>query len=159
MFKYLIKIILPPLFAFWSFAVLIKLSPYFHHVDVGNLGEDSVDGLISYYKIFAPAQIAIAILTQILIAMPLWRKIVASRTAAISIFSVLVVVCAIFAFAIARIIWDPATGKKHLIDIGCFMTAVQLFYWTVDFLILYLLDWKLIRTRKGKPESKTEEES
>ncbi|WP_214071130.1 hypothetical protein [Mucilaginibacter sp. dw_454] len=159
MFKYLVKIILPPLFAFWSFAVLIKFSPYFHHVDTGSLGEDSIDGLISYYKIFAPGQIAIALLTQILIGVPLWRKIVASRAAAISIFSVLVIVCAIFAFGLARIIWDPATGKRQLIDIGCFMTAVQLYYWTVDFLILYLLDWKLISDRKAESKSKTEKES
>ena len=90
---------------------------------------------------------------------PLWRKIIASRTAAISIFSVLVLLCAIFAFAIARVIWDPPTGRKHLIDIGCFMTAVQLYYWTVDFLLLYLLDWKLIRQRKYGAKSETEKES
>ncbi|HWZ35928.1 MAG TPA: hypothetical protein VNW51_07185 [Mucilaginibacter sp.] len=156
MFKYLVKVILPPLFAFWSFALLVKYSPSFHTVGISKLGDDSVYGLISYYKIFAPAQIVIALLTQILIAIPLWRKIVAGRTAAISIFSVLVVICAIFAFGIAYIIWDPTTGKNRLYSIGVFMTAVQLYYWTVDFLLLYLLDWKLISASKAKADDEAE---
>lgn len=159
MFKYLVKLVLPPLFAFWSFAVLIKYSPVFHRVGTASLGEDSVYGLISYYKIFAPAQIAIALLTQILIAIPLWKKIIASRAAAISIFCVLVLLCAIFAFGIAYAIWDPTTGRGRLLDIGCFMTAVQLYYWTINFLLLYLLDWKLIRTAKAKPEDETSDKS
>lgn len=158
MFKYLVKLILPPLFAFWSFAVLIKYSPSFHQVGMDNLGDDTVYGLISYHKIFAPVQIAIALLTQLLIGIPLWRKIVASRTAAITIFAVLVFICAIFAFGISYAIWDPTTGRGKLYSTGCFMTAVQLYYWTVDFLILYLLDWKTIHSPKAKP-GETEEKS
>lgn len=159
MFKYLAKIILPPLFAFWSFAVLIKYSPAFHRVGAGSLGEESVYGLISYYKIFAPAQIVIAILSQILIAIPLWRKILVNRKSAIGVFSVLVLVCAMLAFALAYVIWDPLTGSGKLFDIGCFMTAVQLFYWTVNFLLLYLLDWKVLRTTKIESPSETEDKS
>ena len=156
--KYLVKVILPPLFAFWIFAVLIKYSSL-HQVGMESAGEESVRGLISYYKIFAPAQIAIAILSQILIGIPLWRKIVASRSAAISIFSVLFVICAIFAFGIAYVIWDPATGRERLYSIGFFMAAVQWYYWTADFLALYLLDWKAIRASKTKPDEEIEHES
>jgi len=127
---------------------------------MSSLGDDSVYGLISYYKIFAPVQIAIAVLTQLLIAIPLWRKIMASRAAAISIFSVLVLVCIIFAFAIAYAIWDPTTGRARLFDIGLFMGAVQLYYWTIDFLLLYLLDWKPIKTSgKVKSDNETEKKS
>ena len=159
MLKYLVKVILPPLFAFWLFAVLIKYSPSFHKIGAESAGEDTVYGLISYYKVFAPAQITIALLTQILIAIPLWRKIVAGRTAAMSIISVLVVICAIFAFGIAYVIWDPATGSDRLYSIGFFMAAVQWYYWTVNFLILYLLDWKSIKGPKAKPGGETENES
>ncbi|MFD2871335.1 hypothetical protein ACFS5N_02570 [Mucilaginibacter ximonensis] len=156
MFKYLVKLILPPLFAFWSFALLIKYSPSFHQVSMDNLGDDTVYGLISYHKIFAPVQIAIALLTQLLICLPLWRKIVVSRAAAITIFSVLVLICAIFAFGISYTIWDSTTSSSKLYSTGCFMTAVQLYYWTVDFLILYLLDWKSIHAPKAKSEDETE---
>lgn len=159
MFKYLVKLILPPLFAFWSFALLIKYSPSFHHIGMDSLGDDTVSGLISYHKIFAPVQIAIALLTQLLIGIPIWRKIVASRAGAISILAVLVFICAIFAFGISYAIWDPATGRNKLYSIGCFMTAVQLYYWTVNFLILYLLDWKTIHAPKAKADHETEEKS
>lgn len=153
--KYLVKLILPPLFAFWAFAVLIKYSPSFHHINAAeNLGEDSVYGLISYYKIFAPAQIAIALLTQFLIALPLWQKIVAKPKAAITIFGLLVLTCAIFAFGLAYIIWDPDTTIDHFTGIGWFMTSVQLFYWVVNFLIMYLLDWNAFK--KEKPAEDTE---
>jgi len=153
--KYLIKLILPPLFAFWTFALFIKYTPFFHHVDgLGSLGEDSVYGLIAYYKIFAPVQIAIALLTQFLIAMPLWKKIVAKPKAAITIFSVMLLVCLILAFGLGYVIWDATTPISHLVNIGLFMTGVQLFYWIINFLLLYLLDWKAFR--KTAPTAETD---
>ncbi|TSJ39565.1 hypothetical protein FO440_17640 [Mucilaginibacter corticis] len=156
--KYFIKVILPPLFAFWAFALFIKFTPVFHHVNAAeNMGEDSVYGLISYYKIFAPAQIIIALLTQFLIVMPLWRKIIAKPKSAILIFITLILICAIFAFGLAYAIWDPETKKSRFIDIGWFMTGVQLFYWVINFLLLYLLDWKAFR--KTQPVAETDNES
>jgi hypothetical protein len=143
--KYLIKIILPPLFSFWLFAAFIKFTPFFHYVDTKAIGDDSVYGLIAYYKIFALGQILIALLTQYLIVMPLWRKILAKPKAAITIFSLMFLTCLLFAFALAYIMWDPATKIGHLLDIGFFMTGVQLFYWIFNFLLLYLLDWKAFR--------------
>jgi hypothetical protein len=148
--KKIFKIILPPLFAFWLFAVFIKFTPFFHYVNgLSSLGEDSVYGLIAYYKIFGPGQILIAVLTQLLIVMPLWKKIVARPKAAVVIFTILFIVCLVLAFGLAYIIWDPATTRKHLIDTGLFMTCVQLFYWIFDFLALYLLDWKAFRKVKA----------
>jgi hypothetical protein len=155
MFKYLVKIILPPLFAFWLFAGFIKFTPFFHYVDTKSIGDDSVCGLIAYYKVFAPGQILIAELTQYLIVMPLWKKIVAKPKAAITIFSIMFLLCLVFAFGLAYIIWDPATKVGHLVDIGFFMTGVQLFYWISDFLILYLLDWKAFRNQTT-PTTETE---
>lgn len=154
MLKYFIKIILPPLFAFWAFALFIKFTAFFHYVDTKSIGEDSVYGLIAYYKIFALGQIAIAELTQFLIVMPLWNKILAKPRAAITIFSIMLLVCLIFAFGLAYIIWDPVTKIGHLLDIGLFMTGVQLFYWILNFLLLYLLDWKAFR--KPAPTAETE---
>ena len=154
--KYFIKVILPPLFAFWAFALFIKYTPFFRHVDGwSTIGDDSVYGLIAYYKIFAPVQIVIAVLTQWLIAMPLWNKILAKPKAAIIIFAVMLLVCLLVAFGIAYIIWDPATTISHFKSIGLFMTGVQLFYWVLNFLLLFLLDWKAFR--KPVPVAETEE--
>ncbi|MDB5004841.1 MAG: hypothetical protein JWQ34_3066 [Mucilaginibacter sp.] len=152
--KYLIKLILPPLFAFWAFAGFIKFTPFFHYVDTKSIGEDSIYGLIAYYKIFALGQIVIAELTQFLIVIPLWNKILARPRSAITIFSIMLLVCLIFAFGLAYIIWDPVTKIGHLLDIGLFMTGVQLFYWVLNFLLLYLLDWKAFK--KTAPATETE---
>ncbi|MDB4920495.1 hypothetical protein [Mucilaginibacter sp.] len=144
--KRFVKVILPPLIAFWAFAVFIKFTPFFHYVNgASQIGEDSVYGLISYYKVFAPGQILIAVLTQWLIIMPIWDKILAKPKAATLIFISIALVCLIFAFGIAYAIWDKTTGVTHLADICLFMTGVQLFYWIFNFLTLYLLDWKTFK--------------
>ncbi len=156
MLKYLIKIILPPLLAFWVFALFVKFTPNLHRVNgLEKLGDFTVPGLIAYYKIFAPGQILIALLTQWLIAMPLWKKILAKPKAAILIFSLMGLVCTLCAFGLAYIIWDPATPLSSFIKIGLFMMGVQAFYWGIDFLVLYLLDFKSFK--KAKPETQTEE--
>lgn len=155
MFKYLIKVILPPLFAFWSFAIFIKFIPDFHAVNgLGDLGEYTAEGLIAYYKIFAPGQIAIALLTQWLIMMPLWKKILSNHKAATPIFLAMILVCVIAAYGLAYIIWDPATPLSNFIKIGLFMTGVQVFYWTLNFLLLYLLDYKAFKTN-AQPDTET----
>jgi hypothetical protein len=154
--KYLLKIILPPLFAFWAFAVFVKFTPDFHRVHgLENLGDYTVPGLIAYYKIFAPGQILIAILTQWLIVMPLWKKILVKHHAAVPVFLSILLVCVIAAFGLAYIIWDPAITKSHFVKIGVFMTGVQVFYWVLNFLLLYLLDFKAFR--KAEPEAEIEE--
>ncbi len=153
--KYLIKLILPPLFAFWCFALFIKFSHFFHHVDgVGSLGEDSVYGLIAYYKVFAPVQIVIALLTQFLIVMPLWRKILVKPKTAITIFLVIFFVCILFATGLAYIIWDPKTPLSRLIDNALFMTSVQMFYWVVDFMLLGIIDFKSFKKTKATHKQK-----
>ncbi|NNU33029.1 hypothetical protein HK413_00335 [Mucilaginibacter sp. S1162] len=118
------------------------------------MGDFTVPGLIAYYKIFAPGQIVIALLTQWLIAMPLWKKIPAKPASAILIFSLILLVCAICGFGLAYIIWDPTTPLSECIKIGLFMTGVQVFYWVINFLCLYLLDFKSFK--KVAPETETE---
>ena len=83
-----------------------------------------------------------------------WKKIQAKPMSAIFIFSLMLVVCAICGFGLAYIIWDPATALSECIKIGLFMTGVQVFYWVVNFLTLYLLDFKSFK--KAKPEAETE---
>jgi hypothetical protein len=156
--KYLVKIILPPIFAFFAFAIFVKYTPSFHQVNgLEDLGEYTAQGLIAYYKIFAPGQILIAVLTQWLIVMPLWRKILAKHHAAVPVFLSILLVCIIAAFGLAYIIWDPATTKAHFIKIGLFMTGVQVFYWVLNFLLLYLLDYKAFKTPASASEIDIEE--
>jgi len=122
-------------------------------VEISSLGNDSVYGLISYYKIFAPFQFIVALLTQYLIILPLWDKILIRHRAAIGIFIGITLVCLIAAGGIAYIIWDKTTGVSHLINIALFMAGVQLFYWLINFLVMLLLDWNTFYKRaKQQPD-------
>ncbi|MBK0379532.1 hypothetical protein [Mucilaginibacter segetis] len=141
--KYLLKVIIP-LVPFWVFAVLIKFTPFFHYVNAGDtIGEDSVYGLIAYYKVFAPLLMLIAVITQYLMVMPLWNIIRRKPKSTAGIFISMFFISLLLAFGLAYIIWDPVTGYFHFASIGLFMAGVQVFYWTINFLVLYLLDWKV----------------
>ena len=158
-FKRFVKVILPPVFSFWSFAVFIKFIPVFHYVNAAvSAGDDSVYGLISYYKIFAPFQIGIAILTQWLIVMPIWDKIIQKPTRAAVIFLIIVLICLLGAFGIGYTIWDKTTSIKRLTDTCLFMAAVQLFYWIMNFLMLTIIDWKTLKPKKTITNTDTEPE-
>lgn len=149
-----LKVIVPPVVAFWVFAIIIKYNPLHHTFEgLSDIGDGSAAGLINYYKIFAPFQLIIAILTQYLIILPLWDKIVARHKAAIGIFIGLILVCVIAAGGLSYIIWDRAVGTEHLIHIALFMTGVQLFYWFINFLVLFLFDIKSFMRAKAKPEN------
>lgn len=147
-----LKVILPPLIAFLVFAVIIKYNPLHHSFEgLSDIGDGSASGLITYYKIFAPFQFVIAVLTQYLIILPLWDKILRKGRAAISIFIVMTIVCVLAAFGIAYMIWDRAVGTEHLIHITLFMTGVQLFYWAINFLVMFLFDIRSV-TKKDVPK-------
>lgn len=137
-----LRVILPPLTAFIVFAIIIKYNPLKYSFEgFSDIGDGSAAGLINYYKIFAPFQFIVALLTQYLIILPLWDKILIRHRAAISIFIGITLVCLLAAGGIAYIIWDRAIGVRHLIHIALFMAGVQLFYWLINFLVMLLLDW------------------
>lgn len=143
-----LKVILPPLIAFLVFAVIIKYNPLHHSFEgLSDIGDGSASGLITYYKIFAPFQFVIAVLTQYLIILPLWDKILRRGIAAISIFIVMALICLLLAFGIAYMIWDRAVGTEHLIHITLFMTGVQLLYWAINFLVMFLFDIRSVTKR------------
>lgn len=141
-----LKIILPPLVAFAVFAAIIKYNPLQQNFEgLADIGDGSASGLITYYKIFSPFQFVIALLTQYLIVLPLWDKIVNRPRAAIWIFITITLICVIAASGIAYMIWDRAIGQKHLYHIALFMTGVQVFYWLINFLVLFVMDWRNFR--------------
>jgi len=129
--------------AFGVFAVLIKYNPLHHSFEgLADIGDGTSYGLITYYKIFAPFQLVIALLTQYLFVMPLWDRILKTPKAAIGVFTGIALICLVLALSIAFMIWDAQTGTAHFLHISKFMTAVQLFYWLINFAVLFLLDIK-----------------
>ena len=95
---------------------------------------------MDYFKIFAPLLFLTALLTQLLIIIPLWRRILKK---AHKLTNILIFVCAtttVLSAAVSYVIWDKATGTGHLISIFLFMAGVQVFYWLMNFGVLYLMD-------------------
>lgn len=141
-----IRVILPPLVAFAVFAAIIKYNPFHYTIEgLSSIGDGSAYGLITYYKIFAPFQFLIALLTQYLVILPLWDRILAKHKAVAGIFTGIALVCVVLALAISYMIWDPQTGIRHLIHITVFMAGVQVFYWLINFLVMFIMDWKTFR--------------
>ncbi|GAB3930278.1 hypothetical protein [Mucilaginibacter myungsuensis] len=154
-----LKVILPPLIAFAVFAILIKYDPFHFSLDgLGDIGNGYSSGLINYYKIFAPFQFVVALLTQYLIILPIWDAILRKHLIAFTVFACMMVVCLLAASGLSYIIWDPATGNDRLVKITLFMAAVQAIYWAINFLSLAILDWKTLQSsQKLKVESQKSE--
>lgn len=150
-----IRVILPPLVAFLIFAAIIKYNPFSYTFEgLSNIGDGSAYGLITYYKVFAPFQLLIALLTQYLVILPLWDRILANPKTVIGVFTGIALICAVLAIGLAYMIWDPQTGTRHLVHVAVFMAGVQLFYWLINFIMLFLLDMKALVFNKSK-ETKT----
>lgn len=148
-----LKFILPPLVAFGVFAFIIKYNPLDYSLaGFSNIGDGSAYGLITYYKVFAPFQFIIALLTQYLIALPLWKRILTHPRSAIGVFIGIILICFVLALAISYMIWDPQTGTRHLAHTTLFMAGVQVFYWLINFAVLFLLDIKKF-IKAGKQEA------
>ena len=107
---------------------------------------------MAYFRYFMPLLLVVAVLTQLLIVVPVWDRVfLRSKTGKFVSLLMLYLVCLLFAAGISYIIWDKQSGVKHLLQECFFMTAVQLVYWTVNLFILYLL------TKKPEPSPEISE--
>lgn len=141
--KYLYKIILPPLAAFFIYWLLIKYGPLAKHIGgLPDIGNETLYGLMDYFKLFAPLLFLTALLTQLLIIIPLWRKILSKAHHLMHIMGFVCSVTTILSAIVSYVIWDKATGISHLFVIFLFMAAVQAVYWLIDFSVLYWIDKK-----------------
>jgi len=139
--KKLYKIVLPPLAAFLVFWVLIRFGPLAKHIGgLPDIGNETLYGLMDYFKLFTPLLFVTAVLTQLLIIIPLWRKILSRAHRLMNILIFVCVITTVLSGMLSYLIWDKATGVSHLFVIFLFMAAVQAFYWLIDFGVLYWLD-------------------
>lgn len=109
-------------------------------LQMDKLGVGDLKSFMAFYRYTLPLLFVVAVLTQLLVVMPVWNsmhnKTIADK---INVIVDLCFICLVFAFGISYAIWDPVTGTNGLIKLAGFMTAVQLVYWFIDLLILYLL--------------------
>lgn len=139
--KKLLKVILPPFIGFLLFFLAVRYSSIYFTLKIDQIGEGNLRSFMAYYRYVLPLLFAIAFLTQLLVIMPLWNKVLkkplANRiNATIDLFCV----CVLFAFGISYAIWDKQDGLQHFVKLFEFMTGVQLAYWLIDLLILFLIE-------------------
>ena len=139
--KKFLKVVAPPFVGFSLYFVGVRYSPNYFDLTIGQIGTGTLAGFMAFYKYTLPLLFLIAVLTQLLIVMPAWNKLVDKSTRAKfwSAFS-LMLVCLVFAGGISYLIWDKATGTEPLIKTFLFMTAVQLVYWTINLFVLSIIE-------------------
>jgi hypothetical protein len=139
--KKLLKVLLPPFIGFFLYFIAIRYSSHYFDLNIGQIGTGSLEGFMAYYRYALPLLFIVAILTQLLIVVPVWNKVLLKPASARfwAIFS-FVFVCLIMAAALSYPIWDKVTGVHHLLKIFLFMSAVQLVYWTINFITLIVIE-------------------
>jgi hypothetical protein len=148
----LLKVILPPLVGFAAYFTAIRYSSFYFSLRIDEMGEGTIIAFMAYFRYFMPLLLVVAVLTQLLIVVPVWDRVfLRSKTGKFVSLLMLYLVCLLFAAGISYTIWDKQTGVKHLLQECFFMTAVQLVYWTVNLFILYLL------TKKPEPSPEISE--
>jgi quinol-cytochrome oxidoreductase complex cytochrome b subunit len=137
----LLKVLLPVLIDFGIFGVVVKYNMPDHPMKLIEIGNGDLYSLMAYFHLFWPLLLAVGILTQYLIIVPLWdNKAVKSLKARVIIGICIAVICIAFAGAISYIIWDPTEGREPLLSFWWYLSEIQLVYWVVTFIILYLMD-------------------
>lgn len=148
----LFSIILPPGIAFLLFATAIKYHPLATHIGgLADIGNETLYGLIGYFKIFTPLLFVTALLTQLLIVLPLWKKVTTAKRF-LGVFGIICLLTTLLALSVSYLIWDNATGVRHLVLSVLFMDGVQLIYWVIDFGVLFLIHRKRFKTVSAEPE-------
>lgn len=145
----LLKVIIPPLVGFAAYFIAIRYSSVYFTLRIDEMGEGTITAFMAYYRYFLPLLFTVAVLTQLLIVVPIWDRVFLKSAAGKFISSMILwFICVLFAAGISYTIWDKQSGINHVVKVGLFMTAVQLVYWAVNLFVLYLLT--------KKPEQPTE---
>ena len=139
--KKLLKVILPPFVGFSLYFIGIRYSPDYFDLNIGEIGTGTLTGFMAFYKLALPLLFVIALLTQLLIVIPIWNKVIIKTTSGmIWSFSLIILVCLLLAASISYLIWDKTTGTGTLIKTFMFMIIVQMVYWVINFITLTIIE-------------------
>ena len=139
--KNLLKSILPPFIGFAIYFLVIRYSSIYFTLRIDQMGGGNLRSFMAFYRYLLPLLFAVAVLTQLLIVVPIWNKIMGKpRNRRIRAYVIWAFVCILFAFGISYPIWNKADGVAHLLTLIGFMSTVQILYWIMNFSVLYILD-------------------
>ena len=147
----ILKILLPPFIGFFIYFVVIRYSSLYFTLRADEMGGGSLKSFMAFYRYTVPLLLSVALLTQLLIVKPVWQRMAGKPWSARWIaLTALVFICILFALAISYTIWDVQQGTQHLVKVFLFMTGVQLIYWVINLLTLFLLE-----PRNGRKSEKS----
>ena len=134
---------MPPLIGFAAYFAAVRFSSVYFTLRIDKMGEGTIIAFMAYFKFFWPLLLTVALLTQLLIVVPVWYKVfIRSKSGKFVSLLILCIICLLFAAGISYAIWDRLSSFYHVIRVCIFMTGVQLAYWTGNLFILYLLTKK-----------------
>ncbi|MDF2430935.1 MAG: hypothetical protein JWP44_566 [Mucilaginibacter sp.] len=146
--KKLLKVVLPPCVGFGLYFICVRYSSVYFDLNIGEIGTGTLNGFMAFYKFSLPLLFVIALLTQLLIINPIWNAAIKrSKAGKMWTMGIVFFVCLLLAGAISYVIWDHATGTRHLILNFLFMSGIQIFYWLINFGVLSILDRSMFVTQ------------
>jgi len=138
--KKLLKVLLPPFAGFLVYFFMVRYSSHYFELRIDEMGAGNLLSFMAFYRYLLPLLFTVAVLTQLLLVIPIWRNVVTKSTATKVLEALsLVFICLVFAAGISYAIWDKQDGVHHLLMQFAFMTTVQLGYWLINLSILKLL--------------------
>ncbi|MBS1530758.1 MAG: hypothetical protein JSU01_10645 [Bacteroidetes bacterium] len=149
--KKLLKVVIPPFIGFSLYFIAVRYSPYYFELKPDEMGSGNLQSFMSYYRYCVPLLSVVGLLTQLLIAVPVWDSVSKKGASAKWVAALIVCfICFVLAALIAYAMWDMIS-RKHLLKLCLFMTGVQIVYWIVNILLLYIIDNLLYKTPKAEP--------
>jgi hypothetical protein len=146
------KVIVPPSAAFIVFAVVIKLDSFNRSFSFGQISDGTIHSLMAYFYFFWPLLLVDALLTQIVMVVPVWNRLKNGSALGRAIaISVLVTVCILFSLGVSIIMWGSFNQFGHWFRSFIVMNCVQLIYWIVVTGFLGMIEKR--QTTEPLPES------
>ncbi len=95
----------------------------------------------NFFLIFVPIALIIAIIIQITLTIPFWKKFKQKRKIAnLTLFQFLIIICVISGIIFGLIFWETKLGINELIQISIIGIIAFCIYWTINLSILRKLD-------------------
>jgi hypothetical protein len=133
--KLIIKAFVPTFTLFSVFARMTALDNLHRNIH-GELNVISLQSLMFYFSYFAPLLYAILFLTQLLIIVPVWDRLLNKSR----MISVLLGACLLLSVVISYIAWSPENGYQILLTSAGTLFLVQAIYWALNLFMLYAID-------------------
>lgn len=150
--KRLLKILLPPFIAFTVFFIAVRYSPFYFKLRPDEMGDGDLQSFMSYYRYLLPLCFVTAILTQVLIFIPIWNKVI-DKPVRVKVIAFLAMcfVCLVLSAAIAYAMWDNFS-RIHLEKLCLFMTTVQIVYWVMNIGVMYFIDRRQVQPEETETQ-------